>query len=70
MPRNEKKPTTSVTVVTNTPDDTAGSSRKPLEHQRDQDAGERRGEQVADHREPDDDAEVGHLEPGHRQRRR
>jgi hypothetical protein len=28
MPRNEKNPTTSVTVVTNTPDDIAGSARK------------------------------------------
>src|SRR5215831_7754971 len=28
MPRNEKNPTTSVTVVTNTPDEIAGSARK------------------------------------------
>ena len=31
MPRKAKKPTTSVTVVTNTPDDTAGSARAYLD---------------------------------------
>ena len=51
MPRNEKKPTTSVMVVTKVPDATAGSAPHPLQHHRDQDAAERAGDQVADDRQ-------------------
>ena len=63
IPRNEKKPTTSVTVVTNGPDATAGSTPEPVQRERNQDPAERRRHQLADHRQPDHDAEVGHLEP-------
>ncbi len=61
MPRKEKKPTTSVTVVTNVPEATAGSALHPFERHRDQDAAERAGDEVADDGEPDDDAEAGIL---------
>ena len=48
-PRKAKKPTTSVTMVTNTPDDTAGSKPQRDERQRNENAGQRRREEVADH---------------------
>src|SRR5215467_2426006 len=40
MPRNEKNPTTSVTVVTNTPEEIAGSATEAVEHERHQNAAE------------------------------
>ena len=55
MLRKAKKPTTSVTVVTKGLDATAGSNFRRYKAERDQDAAERGGDQVADHRQPDDD---------------
>ena len=63
MPRKAKKPTTSVTVVTKVPDETAGSIVELVEQQRDRDAGERRGDESDHHRDADDHAELGIAEP-------
>ena len=66
MPRNDRKPTTSVMVVTNGPEDTAGSTPSRVSSQRDQDAAERRRRQHRHHRQRDDQAEVGDVEPERR----
>src|SRR5262249_20689630 len=63
MPRSEKNPTTSVTVVTNTPEGIAGSATEAVEHERHQNAAEGPCHKVADHGETDHHAEIGHLEP-------
>ena len=69
MPRNEKKPTTSVTVVTNGLGGDRRVEPEPMQRERNEDAAERRRDQIADHRKPDHDAEARHLEPGRPRRR-
>ena len=55
--RKAKKPTTSVTVVTNTVEETAGSKPMRLSAERNEDAGKRRRQQIDDHRRADDESE-------------
>ena len=62
-PRKAKKPTTSVTVVTKTPEAIAGIDVEMVERQRHQDARERRGDEVDDHGRADDEAELVGAEP-------
>ena len=68
MLRKEKNPTTSVIVVTNGPDDTAGSTPKRISSERNQNAAKRCGRQHAHHGEADHQAEVADVEPCRRDR--
>ena len=63
MLRNEKKPTTSVTVVTNGLEATAGSTFEPVQGQWNENSAQRSRNQIADHRKPDHETEAWHLEP-------
>src|SRR5262249_8853141 len=63
MPRNEKNPTTSVTVVTNTPDEIAGSAWKRWSTSGTRMPPSAPAQEIADHGEADHQAEIGHLEP-------
>ena len=58
MLRNEKKPTTSVTVVTNGLEATAGSNLRPVQGERNEDSAEGGRDQIADHGQPDHERRV------------
>jgi hypothetical protein len=64
MPRNEKNPTRSVTVVTNAPEATAGSALTQFRARGKKDAPERGSDEIDDHSQTDDYAKIGDLEPG------
>ena len=62
-PRKAKKPTTSVTMVTNTPEATAGSKPARVSVKRDEDAGQRRRQQIEDHGRGDHQPQLADAEP-------
>ena len=62
-PRKAKKPTQSVIMVTNTPEAMAGSRPQRIEAERNEDARQRRDQEIDDHGRADHQAELAAAEP-------